>query len=334
MKCWVGGEWEDDVISLATCEILAELQETIPRGRDIHLVLTEASVVSESVSTMAAGYGATSIWATASSDMVNVISRLAVSAPEKDDLLAFPATDSGAYWAARVAADLGRDLIPDVDSLHWGKGQWILTRSVGGLKMTAEVPGEKGLTVVSWHPGARGLRGWTMTPDSEVAWVQLIEGIAPSEERTFCVARGSQQGEDLDVRQAKVVVAGGRGMGTKKDFEALSELAQRLGGSVGATRVAVDRGWAPFSRQIGSTGKAVAPVLYVACGISGAVQHMMGIRDAKNIVAINTDPTAPIMLRADLALVGDAKEVVQRVLGILDQLVDTERRQRHVQPTV
>ena len=111
------------------------------------------------------------------------------------------------------------------------------------------------------------------------------------------------------IEEARIIVAGGRGMGGPDGFELVRELAKELGGAVGATRAAVDSGWIPYSQQIGQTGKIVKPELYLALGISGAIQHKVGMRTSGSIVAVNRDPDAPIAEFADLFVVGDLFEV-------------------------
>ena len=119
------------------------------------------------------------------------------------------------------------------------------------------------------------------------------------------------------LQDAEVIVAGGKGMKKGANFALLEELAGLLGGSVGASRTAVDLNWAPYSSQVGLSGKSVTPKLYIACGISGAVQHLAGMSAADTVIAVNTDPEAPIFRVADLAIVGDALEVIPALIGRL-----------------
>ena len=116
---------------------------------------------------------------------------------------------------------------------------------------------------------------------------------------------------------ARVVVGGGRGVGSSDGFAPLEELAALLGGVVGVSRVVTSEGWRPHSMQVGQTGTKITPDLYLACGISGAIQHFAGCSGAKHIIAINTDPSAPMMTRADYAVVGDLHEIIPALTGAL-----------------
>ncbi len=127
------------------------------------------------------------------------------------------------------------------------------------------------------------------------------------------VQRGEQRGADVNIEDASVLIAGGRGLGKAEGFEALEELASAMGGAVAATRAVVDAGWFPYAGQIGQTGKTVAPKLYLAAGISGAIQHKVGMQSSENIVAINKDANAPIFEFSDLGIVGDLNKIVPKL---------------------
>jgi len=127
------------------------------------------------------------------------------------------------------------------------------------------------------------------------------------------VTRGEQRGEDVDIEGADILVGGGRGLGKAENFELAEQLANTMGGAVAATRAVVDAGWYPYAAQIGQTGKTVAPNLYLALGISGAIQHKVGMQNSENILAINKDQNAPIFEFCDLGVVGDLHKIVPKL---------------------
>src|SRR5215216_6929031 len=131
--------------------------------------------------------------------------------------------------------------------------------------------------------------------------------------RARMVERGEQRGADVNIEDAEILVAGGRGLGNAEGFELCEGLAKALGGAVAATRAVVDAGWYPYAAQIGQTGKTVAPKLYLAAGISGAIQHKVGMQSSENIVAINKDANAPIFEFSDLGVVGDLNKIVPKL---------------------
>ena len=133
------------------------------------------------------------------------------------------------------------------------------------------------------------------------------------------VEQAHEESEGPSIEEAEVIVAGGRGLGAPENFKLAEELAQALGGAVGATRAVVDAGWYPYATQVGQTGKTVSPKLYIALGISGAIQHKVGMQGANVIVAVNKDPNAPIFEFCDLGVVGDVHEVVPKLTELVRQ---------------
>ncbi len=137
--------------------------------------------------------------------------------------------------------------------------------------------------------------------------------LSQASQRLTMVQRGEQRGADVDIEGANILVAGGRGLGKPEGFELCEALADALGGAVAATRAVVDAGWYPYSTQIGQTGKTVSPKLYLAAGISGAIQHKVGFQSSENIVAINKDSNAPIFEYSDLGIVGDLNKILPKL---------------------
>ncbi len=137
--------------------------------------------------------------------------------------------------------------------------------------------------------------------------------LSPWSTKAKMVTRGEQRGADVNIEDADFLVAGGRGLGEADNFKLCDQLAEALGGAVAATRAVVDAGWFPYAGQIGQTGKTVAPKLYLAAGISGAIQHKVGMQASENIVAINKDPNAPIFEFCDLGIVGDLHKIMPKL---------------------
>jgi electron transfer flavoprotein alpha subunit len=151
------------------------------------------------------------------------------------------------------------------------------------------------------------------TGDGSAAVEDLEVDFEPHSLKAKMVTRGEQRGAEVNIEDADILVAGGRGLGKAEGFETLEELAGALGGAVAATRAVVDAGWYSYSAQIGQTGKTVSPKLYLAAGISGAIQHKVGMQSSENIVAINKDSNAPIFEFSDLGIVGDLNKIVPKL---------------------
>jgi electron transfer flavoprotein alpha subunit len=216
--------------------------------------------------------------------------------------------------APRVAARLNTGLASECTKLDLdAQGHLVATHPVYGGKVSCIVVcPETRPQMATFQPGFGAKRGAAAARQADVVPVELpAEAGSPrtAVERAFRDEPGS-----MDLADADVIVAGGRGMRGPEGFRLLEELAELLGGAVAASRVAVDGGWVPAHRQVGLSGRTVTPRLYIACGISGVVHHVMGMKDSKAIIAINRDRHAPIVKLADLAIVGDVFEVVPVLL--------------------
>ena len=187
------------------------------------------------------------------------------------------------------------------------------THSVFGGKLITEsgLTGEKGIITVRANSITAEPAASTGAVETATATGELQQPAVPVVERLPAETKAAQ------IDDARIIVAGGRGVGGPEGFGLIQELADALGGAVGATRAAVDSGWIPYSQQIGQTGKIVKPQLYLAMGISGAIQHKVGMQTASTIIAVNRDPDAPIADFADMVVIGDLVEVGNALLAEL-----------------
>jgi electron transfer flavoprotein alpha subunit len=149
--------------------------------------------------------------------------------------------------------------------------------------------------------------------DGSAEVVDVDVELSPWSTKATMVQRGEQRGADVNIEDAEILVGGGRGLGAAEGFELAEQLAGAMGGAVAATRAVVDAGWYPYAAQIGQTGKTVAPKLYLAAGISGAIQHKVGMQNSENIIAINKDQNAPIFEFSDLGVVGDLHKILPKL---------------------
>lgn len=229
------------------------------------------------------------------------------------ELVVAPGTDRGhevlSHVAARLDAGLAANVIDasaDGDVLQLTRQRW-----GGSLLEEARLSGTTKLLTVAPH-----------AVEAEPAGVETtVENFTPAltdEHFRVRVARREEpEAGTVRLDTARVVVGGGRGVGSKEGFEVLEELAGLLGGAVGGSRVVTNLGWRPHSDQVGQTGARIAPELYIACGVSGAIQHIVGCKGAKRILVINKDQNAPIVARADWAVIGDLHEIVPAIVAEL-----------------
>jgi len=239
-------------------------------------------------------------------------------------IILFPSDRTMRILAARLAARLGVGLVSECTKLDVdGDGYLLVNRPVYAGRLSARVVCRSTPQIATFQPGY-GKHPATPCEAEVVRWP------AP----TIAVPRSTIEKEvrdpprEMDLMSADVIVAGGRGVGGPDGFALLERLAQKLGGALAASRAAVDAGWVPAHRQVGLSGKTVAPRLYIACGISGATHHVVGMKDAKSVIAINSDRSAPIFKIADVAILGDVHEVIPVVLERLDAAREGEEEAR------
>ncbi len=229
-------------------------------------------------------------------------------------LVLIGSTAQGRDLAPRVAARIGAGIITDCASLDIRDGQVVATRPMYTRKAIGTVAFTGGGTKIAVVlPGVYAMPDERSGRTAEVRRVTVALGAI----RTAVRETKTIERDTVPLTEADVIVSGGRGMKAPQNFALLDALASELGAAVGSSRPPVDSGWVPHDYEIGQTGKTVSPQVYMACGISGAPQHLAGMSGSKYIVAINKDPNAPLMQVADLSVVGDLFEIVPRLTEAL-----------------
>jgi electron transfer flavoprotein alpha subunit len=311
---WVYAEVIDGRISRATLEMLSRAADL---GRAEAVLLGPAP---EDALALLSAHGASTIYRSTDPVYRDCLTLPAVEAiatliaAHRPSLMLFASSYGGRDIAAALSARLDCGAITDASDILFRDGELEATiPALGGSYQNASTLTGPGTKLVLVRPKA-----FEMKPNAREATVEDVPApTAPALRRIRVSERVSAQREGPQLEDARVIVSGGRGLKAPEHFALLQELAALLGGAVGATRAAVDAAWVPYALQIGQTGKTVKPELYVACGISGAIQHLAGMKGSKTIVAINTDADAPIFQVADLGVVGDAFKVVPQLIAEL-----------------
>ncbi|MFS0645218.1 electron transfer flavoprotein subunit alpha/FixB family protein [Siminovitchia sp. 179-K 8D1 HS] len=231
---------------------------------------------------------------------------MAVVNQEEPDGIVFGHTALGKDLSPKIANKLNAGLISDITAIEEDNGEWVFTRPIYSGKAFEKVVSKEDPLMITIRPNNIDSLEKDPSKNGEAEFISAeIKDL-----RTIVKEVVTKASDGVDLSEAKVIVAGGRGVKSAEGFEPLKELADVLGGAVGASRGACDADYCDYSLQIGQTGKVVTPDLYIACGISGAIQHMAGMSNSKVIVAINKDPEATIFSVADYGIVGDLFEVV------------------------
>lgn len=326
---WVFAEKSGDEVAGVTLELLTKARELKAQRGDgckVCAVLLGSAPDPKAVETLAA-YGADEVVRAEAPSLseyeagsfVEAVARLA--AKHKPEVILAGATAIGRAFFARVAVKLRTGLTADCTALKieetenkdTGEMQMLLhqTRPAfgGNIMATIMTPNHRP-QMATVRPGvfkAVPCAGRAAAVD------EVLELLAPRVKRL----KSEKKKDEVDIASAEIIVSGGRGLKSRENFEMLHSLAEKLGGTVAASRAAVDAGWCEAARQVGQTGKIVSPRLYLCFGISGAIQHLEGIRGADTVVAVNSDPSAPIFGVADLGITGDALEIIPALMEAL-----------------
>ncbi len=310
MKIWVFAESEGDKPTTATLELLTKARELGDTVETVYIG-TDAAAIAPQLGE----YGAAKVFnADAGGSLPGVIGAAAIESlvdAEAPDLIVFAQSYDGRDALGRLSAKLNRTVLTNLTDLSVD-GDTVKGRTAifgGNTLVDTEFDGPKPYLVAvrpksfAAEPGGAGA--------AEVVAVTDFNAGRGAEAKVLDHHVEEREGPKLE--EASIVVSGGRGMGNAENFSIAEKLSDTLGAAVGASRAATDAGWYPHQNQVGQTGRTVSPQLYIAVGISGAIQHRAGMQTSKTIVAINKDPEAPIFELADFGLVGDLFNVVPQL---------------------
>lgn len=312
MRCLVIGEWDQDHLSNATlvtitaASQLGEVDVLLPASSDVEVgqiegVNTVHRAVHDRFKT----------------PLAEDLAALTLSVADNYDALLAPANTFGKNFMPRVAAKLDVAQLSDITKIISND---TFERPIYAGNAIVTVQSSDAKKVITVRTTA-----FALAPvQGGAANIQPVQ-FEPTAANVRYVSSEVNQSDRPELTSARIVISGGRGLQNKENFQLIEQLADRLGAAVGASRAAVDAGFVPNDYQVGQTGKVVAPDLYFAIGISGAIQHLAGIKDSKVIVAINKDPDAPIFEVADYGLAADFFEVLPQLEAALDQLGYTKK---------
>src|SRR5687768_10949218 len=271
-------------------------------GGDVVAFASDAAVAEE-----AGKFGAKKLYVASVGDYLTESYAAALAQAVKDaqaSVLLFAGTSNGRDLAPRVAARLNAGVASDVDRLEWTDGKLRARRPVYSGKAFATVDVTSNPAIATARPNA--------FPAEEAGGgaAEVVNVTSDASDRVKVVETRTPEAGELSIAEADIIVSGGRGLKEANNFSYIRDLAHAIGGAVGASRATVDAGWIDHQHQVGQTGRVVSPGLYIAAGISGAIQHLAGMSSSKHIVAINKDSEAPIFRIADLGVVGDLFQIL------------------------
>ncbi len=256
----------------------------------------------------------------------NALLGLAGSLPEPASAVLAAATDRGSEVLAHLGAITGLPMAANcvsavsavsVGSAGSGRLRLVRQRWAGSLLEDSELDAPLALLTVAGDAVPAALIEAVRPVDPAEVVVRCFEPALAEGDLVVRATESARQSAGVSLATARVVVGGGRGVGGPQGFAALEELADLLGGALGVSRVVTSQGWRPHRQQVGQTGTKISPEVYLACGISGAIQHLAGCQGAKTLVAVNTDPDAPFMAKADYAVIGDLHEIIPALVAAI-----------------
>ncbi|MGI8709756.1 MAG: electron transfer flavoprotein subunit alpha/FixB family protein [Acidimicrobiales bacterium] len=313
-KVWVHADVTEGTVAPISLEMLAKARAIA----EVVEVFTGGT--GDDIAATVGAHGATRLLATGDLSGklqgVHVAAALAqaIEGGEAPDLIMFGTTYDGRDIAGRLSVKLDKPVLTNNTDVEVDDGIVVSTQIFGGTQVVKTKFAAGAPAIASFRPKsfvAEESGGGA----AEVTTIEVPDTGAAGAAKMLNRHVEESSGPKLD--EAAVVVSGGRGLGEAAKYEIIEDLAKALKGAPGASRAIVDAGWVPYSYQVGQTGKVVKPTVYIAAGISGATQHMVGMKGSKNIIAINKDPEAPIFGIADLGIVGDVHKVLPKLLEAL-----------------
>jgi electron transfer flavoprotein alpha subunit len=315
MKVWVYAETGEGKVTTATLEMLTKARELGDTVEAIYAGSDDA----QAVATTVGSHGATRLFVIDPGDglpgQVAAAGIAQLAGEHNPDAILFAQTYDGRDAVARLSAKLDRPVLTNGMSLSADGGLTFGTAIFGGVTLVDAKFTTDGPALIAIRPKSFAAEASGGGP-AEVVNVGAVDAGRAGEAKVLERHVEEQQGPKLE--EATVVVSGGRGIGAAENYAPLvEELAKQLKGAWGASRAIVDAGWVPYALQVGQTGKTVKPKVYIALGISGATQHLVGMKNSDNIIAVNKDGEAPIFSVADLGIVGDVHKVIPQLLELL-----------------